>query len=172
MPDFLPNPARFDLDGWATTLKTTPTTARGLRGAYAAPTRSACVLYVFIRMHIHMYIYIYIYTSIYRYHTIHHQPTRTYAPILHRLAYADPTQTYCPAGTCYVADFQRPRLYVALRVEKQGCSGFGARRQMATTPAVSKRIFSPSAPRFGSALGFKEVYLKKPKPALLRLSLL
>ena len=36
----------------------------------------------------------------------HRQPTRTYAPILHRLAYADPTQTYALQAKCYAADFQ------------------------------------------------------------------
>ena len=36
----------------------------------------------------------------------HRQPTRTYAPILHRLAYADPTQSYALQAKSYAADFQ------------------------------------------------------------------
>ena len=37
----------------------------------------------------------------------HRQPTtRTYAPMLHRLAYADPTQTYALQAKCYAAGFE------------------------------------------------------------------
>ena len=66
LPDFLPNPARFfaqpcpncDVDGWATTLKTTPTTTRGLRGAYAAPTRNS---YLYVQLYIGIFRYTYKY---------------------------------------------------------------------------------------------------------------
>ena len=52
----------------------------------------------------------------------HRQPTRTCAPILHRLAYADPTQTYALQAKSYAADFQSSRLYVALLLEKKNAA--------------------------------------------------
>ena len=86
-------------------------------------------IYVYMYICICIYIYIYTYMSIicvyvyvHVYHTIYRQPTRTYAPILHRHAYADPTQPYALQAKCYAADFQCSRLCVALLVEKKRCS--------------------------------------------------
>ena len=115
MPTFLPNPTLpelCDVDGWATTLKTTPATTRGLRGADAAPTRNS---YLYMQEYVYVYFYIYIYIYI----CTSQQPTRTYADLLRRLAYADPTQTYAMQATCYPADFQCSRLYVALLVARK-----------------------------------------------------
>ena len=68
------------------------------------------------------YSYSYIYIS-----QLNQQPTRTYADLLRRLAYADPTQTYALQAKCYAADFQCSRLYVALLVEKKRCSRASAK---------------------------------------------